>query len=54
MYIQKAIANIAEKRLDEMKENFSAAITEKAVQRLEERKIEIAQSYFGVTSGTAE
>lgn len=48
MYIQKAIASISEKKLDEMKQNFSAAITQKAVERLEERKIEIAQNYFGM------
>jgi hypothetical protein len=48
MHIQKAIANITEKKLDEMKQNLNAALTEKAIEKLEERKIDIAQSYFGV------
>lgn len=45
--IKEALDNILEKKLDEMRENFSAALTEKAVEKLEEKKIEIAQSYFG-------
>lgn len=47
MFIKEAIKNMTEKKLNEMKENISAAITEKAVQKLEEKKIEIAQNYFG-------
>lgn len=47
MHIQEAIKNIASKRLDEMKQNVHAALSEKAVQKLEERKIEIAKNYFG-------
>jgi regulator of replication initiation timing len=47
MYIKEAIENILEKNLDEMKNNFSAALTEKAIMRLEEKKIKIAQEYFG-------
>jgi hypothetical protein len=50
MLIKEAIQNIKEKKLNEMKEKFSAAITEKAVQKLEEKKIEIAQNYFGKKS----
>lgn len=46
MHIKEAIANIANKKLDEMKQNINAALSEKAVQKLEERKIEIAQDYF--------
>lgn len=45
--IKEAIQNIRDKKLDLMKENFTAALSEKAVQKLEEKKIEIAQSYFG-------
>ena len=30
-----------------MRQNFSAAITSKAVEKLEERKIQIAENYFG-------
>lgn len=47
MSINKAIENIFEGKLDEMRQNFSAAITSKAVEKLEERKIQIAESYFG-------
>lgn len=47
MHIKEAINNIKEKKLEQMKENFNAAMTEKAVQKLEEKKIEIAKSYFG-------
>jgi hypothetical protein len=47
MSINKALENILEGRLDEMRENFSAALSTKAVEKLEERKIEIAQNYFG-------
>jgi hypothetical protein len=49
MYITEAIENVLDKRLDLMKENFESALNEKAVQKLEERKIEIAQNYFGVS-----
>lgn len=45
--IQEGIKNIIEKKLPLMKENFSAALTEKAMQKLEEKKIEIAKTYFG-------
>jgi hypothetical protein len=47
MTIKNALHNILEGNLDEMRKNFSSAITTKAVEKLEERKIEIAQSYFG-------
>lgn len=47
MSINKAIENIFEGKLDEMRQNFSAALTTKAVEKLEERKIQIAENYFG-------
>lgn len=47
MSVNKALDNILEGNLDAMRQNFSAALTTKAVEKLEERKIEIAQSYFG-------
>jgi hypothetical protein len=47
MHIQEAIKNIREKKLEQMKENFNAALTTKAMQKLEEKKINIAQTYFG-------
>lgn len=46
MTIRKAIDDILESNLDSMRQNFSAALTTKAVEKLEERKTEIAQSYF--------
>jgi ribosome recycling factor len=47
MHIKEAVKNIREKKLEQMKENFNSAITEKAVQKLEEKKIDIAKNYFG-------
>ncbi len=51
MYIKEAIQNILDKNLDEMKNNLQAALTEKAIEQLEEKKIKIAQSYFGEERG---
>ena len=47
MSINKALDNILEGKLDKMRDNFSAALSTKAVEKLEERKIEMAQNYFG-------
>ena len=47
MLIKRALNNILEGNLDEMRQNFSSALTTKAVEKLEERKIDIAKSYFG-------
>jgi len=47
MSVNKALDSILENRLDEMRTNFSNALSTKAVEKLEERKIEIAQAYFG-------
>lgn len=47
MSIKKAINNILENNLDAMRQNFSSALSTKAVEKLEERKIEIAKNYFG-------
>lgn len=49
MSVNKALDSILANRLDEMRTNFSSALTTKAVEKLEERKIEIAQTYFGQT-----
>jgi regulator of replication initiation timing len=46
MYIQEAIKNIAEKKLDEMKQNIHSALSEKAIVKMEEKKIEMAKEYF--------
>lgn len=47
MLIKEAIKNIREKKLEQMKENFNAALTTKAVEKLEEKKQTIAKTYFG-------
>lgn len=47
MSVQKALDSILENKLDEMRNNFSHALTSKAVEKLEERKMEIAKNYFG-------
>lgn len=49
MTIKNALNNILENKLDEMRTNFSSALTTKAVEKLEERKIKIAETYFGQT-----
>lgn len=46
MYIKEAIKNIQENNLTLMKENFRVALTEKAIQKIEEKKIKVAQSFF--------
>jgi hypothetical protein len=49
MSVNKALNNILEGKLDEMRTNFSNSLSTKAVEKLEERKIEIAKNYFGQT-----
>lgn len=46
MSINKAIECILENNLDNMKTNINAVITEKAVNKLEEVKKNIAKTYF--------
>jgi hypothetical protein len=46
MKVKEAIKNIREKKLEQMKENFNVALTSKAVEKLEERKIEVAKTFF--------
>lgn len=46
MSVNKAIDSILEKKLDEMRTEFSNALTTKAVEKLEERKMNIAKDYF--------
>lgn len=54
MSINRALDSILQGNLDEMRQNFSASLSEKAVEKLEERKIVIAQSYFGQVMEEAE
>jgi hypothetical protein len=44
--INEALENILENNLNDMKENLLAAINEKAMEKLEERKKAIAADYF--------
>ena len=45
--IHEAINNIVEDNLVAMKENFLAVLQEKSIEKLEERKKDIAAGYFG-------
>ena len=45
--INEAIANIIDNNLVSMKENFMSVLQEKTIEKLEERKKEIAANYFG-------
>ena len=47
MSVEKAIVNILEGNLDEMRQNFSVSLSEKASMKLDEKKVEIGQKYFG-------
>ena len=47
MSIKDGLQSILNNRLDSMRDHFSNALTTKAVDRLEERKVEIASNYFG-------
>lgn len=47
MYIKEAIKNMMEKNLIDMNSNIEKALGEKAIQKLEEKKVEIAKNYFG-------
>lgn len=48
MKVKEAIKNLEEKNLDLMKENFQNALTQKAVEKLEEMKFEISQKFLGI------
>lgn len=45
--VKNAISSIVDGKLDEMRKNLGSALTEKAVKKLEEKKVAIAKSYFG-------
>ena len=47
MSIKDGLQSILDNRLDAMRDHFSNALTTKAVEKLEERKVEIARNYFG-------
>jgi hypothetical protein len=47
MGIQEGIDNILENKLAEMRQNFTAVLQEKTIEKLDEKKMEIAKNYFG-------
>jgi hypothetical protein len=47
MSVNKALDSVLANNLDEMRTQFSNALSTKAVEKLEERKSDIAKSYFG-------
>ena len=47
MSIKTAVKYIVEGKLDQMKSELNAVLSEKAITKLEEKKIDIAKSYFG-------
>lgn len=46
MSIEKAIQYANEGKLEKMRESFYAALNQKAAEKLQEKKLEISQSYF--------
>jgi hypothetical protein len=53
MSIDKALDCVLENNLDAMRTHFTNALSTKAVEKLEERKMEIAKSYFGRNNESA-
>lgn len=51
MHIKEAIESLQNKKFDQMREHINTALAEKAMQKLDERKIEIAKNYFGKPKG---
>jgi hypothetical protein len=47
MSVSEAIKNLLENNLEEMRNNFNNVLSTKAVGKLDEKKIELAQNYFG-------
>jgi hypothetical protein len=47
MHIKEAIMNMLDEKYSAMKENFEKVIKQKVAQRLEEKKIVVAQDFFG-------
>ena len=45
--IKEAISSLVENDLESMRSTFNVVLTTKAVEKLEEKKIEIAQNFFG-------
>lgn len=45
-HIQRAIYNIVEKNLDAMRNNFNKVLSEKAMNKIDERKKDVANTYF--------
>ena len=52
--IDNASQDIVNNQLDDMREKFNATLSAKAVEALDNRKIEIAQNYFGMERAESE
>ena len=47
MSIERALDSLMRNKLDDMRTEFNNALTTRAIEKLEERKIDIAKNYFG-------
>jgi hypothetical protein len=47
MSIRQALISLSENKLEEMNKNLREALTKKAAEKLEEKKVEMARKYFG-------
>jgi hypothetical protein len=46
MKIRQALISLSENKLEEMNNNLRAALTQKAAEKLEEKKMEMANKFF--------
>jgi len=49
MTVKAGVSALLEGKLDAMKTEFSTALYEKAVEKLEEKKIVVAKNYLGLS-----
>ena len=45
--VTEGIKNVLEGNLEQMRQNFNQALAQKAVEKIEEKKLEISSNYFG-------
>lgn len=46
--VTEGIKNVLDGNLEQMRQNFNQALAQKAVEKIEEKKLEIASNYFGI------
>lgn len=46
--VTEGIRNVLDGNLEQMRQNFNQALAQKAVEKIEEKKLEIASNYFGI------